>query len=102
MELIARLVCNTTRGRRLIEKASGKDRAAVQGWLKRLTLMKLPGIAAQDADLLVRCGVASISDFRRRNPTALVEKMRAVTAERRSGTPVPSIETVEGWMQHLD
>lgn len=99
-ELLA--VASTTRGRRVIEEATGRDRVAIQGWVRRLGLMKLRGVTAQDADLLVWCGVASIADLRRRNATALVKKMRAVNADRRPGASVPSVETVEGWMQHPD
>jgi hypothetical protein len=92
-------VASTGEGKRAIERFTGRERAVVRGWVKRLGLMRLPGIGAEDADLLVRCGVASIADLRRRNAIALVEKIREVAGSGAPTVAVPNVEKVESWLR---
>ena len=96
-ELLA--VGSTRSGRRGIEQATGHDADTVRGWIKRIDLMRLEGVTAQYAALLVEAGVDSVRELRLRNPESLVRMLDATNAERKVVPSVPDLATVQSWVE---
>lgn len=89
---------STQRGRNELAKASGLSAKDLQVWVHHADLLRVRGIGAEYAELLVAAGVDTIRDLRRRNATALVAKIIGLNGTHKVVDRLPTEPMVEGWI----
>ncbi len=89
---------STRRGRTELSKATGISPKDLQLWVHHADLLRVRGVGAEYADLLVSSGVDTIRDLRRRNPTALVAKIIGMNGAQKIVSRLPTESMVEGWI----
>ncbi len=90
---------STRRGRTEVAKASGISSKDLQLWVHHADLLRVRGVGAEYAELLVAAGVDTLRDLRRRNPTALLAKIIGLNGSLRVVDRLPTESMVEGWIQ---
>jgi hypothetical protein len=61
--------------------------------------MRVKGVGAEYAELLVAAGVDTLRDLRRRNPTALLAKIIGLNGDAKVVQRLPTESMVEGWIE---
>ncbi|MCI0544271.1 MAG: DUF4332 domain-containing protein [Actinobacteria bacterium] len=89
---------STRRGRSELARATGITPKDLQMWVHHADLLRVRGVGAEYAELLVAAGVDTIRDLRRRNPTALVAKIIGLNGANRVVNRLPTESMVEGWI----
>jgi len=88
----------TRRGRTELARATGLSPKDLQLWVHHADLLRVRGVGAEYAELLVAAGVDTLRDLRRRNPTALLAKLIGLNGSRRLVSRLPTEAMVEGWI----
>jgi len=88
----------TRRGRTQLSKDTGISPKDLQLWVHHADLLRVRGVGAEYAILLVEAGVDTIRDLRRRNPTALLAKIIGMNGSQRVVERLPTEAMVEGWI----
>ena len=89
---------STRRGRTELSKVAGVSPKDLQLWVHHADLLRVRGVGAEYADLLVAAGVDTLRDLRRRNPTALLAKIIGLNGSERVVSRLPTEAMVEGWI----
>ena len=89
---------STRRGRTQLSKETGLSPKDLQLWVHHADLLRVKGVGAEYAELLVAAGVHTLRDLRRRNPTALVAKIIGLNGSRRIVSRLPTEAMVEAWI----
>jgi hypothetical protein len=89
---------STRRGRSDLAKTTGLSPKDLQMWVHHADLLRVRGVGAEYAELLVAAGVDTLRDLRRRNPTALVAKIIGLNGSNRVVSRLPTESMVEGWI----
>lgn len=89
---------STRRGRTELAKATGLTPKDLQVWVHHADLLRVRGVGAEYADLLVAAGVDTLRDLRRRNPTALLAKIIGLNGSKRVVSRLPTESMVENWI----
>ncbi|MCI0677953.1 MAG: DUF4332 domain-containing protein [Actinobacteria bacterium] len=89
---------STRRGRSELARATGITPKDLQMWVHHADLLRVRGVGAEYAELLVAAGVDTLRDLRRRNPTALVAKIIGLNGANRVVNRLPTESMVEGWI----
>ena len=76
----------------------GLDTKDLQQWVNHSDLLRVRGVGAEYAELLVAAGVDTLRDLRRRNPTALLAKIIGLNGEAHVVRRLPTEAMVEGWI----
>jgi predicted flap endonuclease-1-like 5' DNA nuclease len=76
----------------------GFDPKDVQQWVNHSDLLRVRGVGAEYAELLVAAGVDTLRDLRRRNPTALLAKIIGLNGQSKVVRRLPTEAMVEGWI----
>src|SRR3972149_4794820 len=71
----------------------------IQQWINPSDLLRLRGVGAEYAELLVAAGVDTLRDLRRRNPTALLAKIIGLNGPSKVGRRLPTEAMVESWIE---
>lgn len=90
---------STRRGRTEVAKATGISSKDLQLWVHHADLLRVRGVGAEYAELLVASGVDTLRDLRRRNPTALLAKIIGLNGSLRVVDRLPTESMVEGWIE---
>lgn len=90
---------STRRGRTSLSKATGIGPKELQLWVHHADLLRVKGVGAEYAELLVSSGVDTLRDLRRRNPTALVAKIIGMNGAEKVVSRLPTESMVEGWIE---
>ena len=90
---------STRRGRTELSKACGLAPKDLQVWVHHADLLRVRGVGAEYAELLVASGVDTLRDLRRRNPTALLAKIIGLNGSERVVDRLPTEAMVEGWIK---
>lgn len=77
----------------------GFDPKDVQQWVNHSDLLRVRGVGAEYAELLVAAGVDTLRDLRRRNPTALLAKIIGLNGQSKVVRRLPTEAMVEGWIE---
>ncbi len=77
----------------------GFDTKDVQQWVNHSDLLRVKGVGAEYAELLVAAGVDTLRDLRRRNPTALLAKIIGLNGQSKVVRRLPTEAMVEGWIE---
>ena len=88
----------TRRGRSQLAKETGLSPKDLQTWVHHADLLRVRGVGAEYAVLLVEAGVDTLRDLRRRNPTALLAKIIGLNGSRKVVDRLPTESMVEGWI----
>lgn len=89
---------STRRGRTEVAKATGLSPKDLQLWVHHADLLRVRGVGAEYAELLVAAGVDTLRDLRRRNPTALLAKIISLNGSIRVVDRLPTEAMVDGWI----
>lgn len=87
---------------RLMATAIEKDVSQVRRWRSQSDLMRVPGINKNYAQLLIVVGVMSVDTLNEIKPADLQTKLAALNAEQSLVSDVPSIASVEGWVEYAN
>lgn len=87
------------RDRADLSGATGIDPRDLQQWINHSDLMRVKGVGAEYAELLVAAGVDTLRDLRRRNPTALLAKIIGLNGDSKVVQRLPTESMVEGWIE---
>lgn len=82
-----------------MSKATGIGPKELQLWVHHADLLRVKGVGAEYAELLVSSGVDTLRDLRRRNPTALVAKIIGMNGAEKVVSRLPTESMVEGWIE---
>jgi predicted RecB family nuclease len=88
----------TGRGRSELARETGISPKSLQLWIHHADLLRVRGIGAEYAALLVEAGVDTLRDLRRRNPTALLAKVIGLNGSRKVVSRLPTESMVENWI----
>ncbi len=77
----------------------GFDPKDVQQWVHHSDLLRVKGVGAEYAELLVAAGVDTLRDLRRRNPTALLAKIIGLNGQSKVVRRLPTEAMVDGWIE---
>jgi predicted flap endonuclease-1-like 5' DNA nuclease len=89
---------STRRGRTELAKKTGLTPKDLQLWVHHADLLRVRGVGAEYATLLVEAGVDTLRDLRRRNPTALLAKIIGMNGSQKVVDRLPTEAMVEGWI----
>ena len=89
---------STRRGRTTLGKATRISPKDLQLWVHHADLLRVRGVGAEYAELLVAAGVDTLRDLRRRNPTALLAKVIGLNGSKKIVDRLPTEAMVEGWI----
>jgi predicted flap endonuclease-1-like 5' DNA nuclease len=89
---------STRRGRTELAKKTGLTPKDLQLWVHHADLLRVRGVGAEYAVLLVEAGVDTLRDLRRRNPTALLAKIIGMNGAQKVVDRLPTEAMVEGWI----
>src|SRR3970040_1946228 len=87
------------KGRNELAAATGLDPRHIQQWVNHSDLLRLKGVGAEYAELLVAAGVDTLRDLRRRNPTALLAKIIGLNGDSKVVPRLSPESMVEGWIE---
>lgn len=88
----------TRRGRTKLAKETGLSPKDLQLWVHHADLLRVRGVGAEYAVLLVEAGVDTLRDLRRRNPTALLAKIIGMNGSQKVVERLPTESMVESWI----
>ncbi len=91
-------VASTRRGRTELSRSTGISPKELQLWVHHADLLRVRGVGAEYADLLVAAGVDTLRDLRRRNPTALLAKIIGLNGSERVVSRLPTEGMVDSWI----
>jgi DNA polymerase/3'-5' exonuclease PolX len=89
---------STRRGRTRLSRTTGLSPKDLQLWVHHADLLRIKGVGAEYAALLVEAGVDTLRDLRRRNPTALLAKIIGMNGSQRVVDRLPTESMVENWI----
>jgi predicted flap endonuclease-1-like 5' DNA nuclease len=89
---------SSQRARSELSKATGLSSRDLTSWVHHADLLRVRGVGAEYAELLVAAGVDTLRDLRRRNPTALVAKIIGLNGANRVVNRLPTEGMVEAWI----
>jgi len=89
----------TAKGRAEIAERCGINEKQILKWVNMSDLFRVKGVAGQYAELLETAGVDTVKELRHRNPGNLAEKMRELNQEKHLVRAVPSLKSVESWIE---
>lgn len=92
-------VAATRRGRTDLSSKTGIPPRDLQTWVHHADLLRVKGVGAEYAELLVEAGVETIKDLRRRNPTALVAKIIGMNGSHKVVRRLPTESMVHSWIE---
>jgi len=90
---------STRRGRTELAKKTGLTPKDLQVWVHHADLLRIRGVGAEYALLLVEAGVDTLRDLRRRNPTALLAKIIGMNGSQKVVDRLPTESMVENWIE---
>ena len=90
----------TAKGRDEIAERSGINGKLILKWVNMCDLFRVKGVAGQYAELLESAGVDTVKELQHRNAESLAEKMRELNDEKHLVRAVPSLKSVESWIEH--
>lgn len=87
-------------GRKSICDVTGIADKVMLRWVNMADLFRIKGVGEEYADLLEAAGVDTVKELRNRVPANLHAKMSEVNEVKNLVRSIPSIASVEGWVDH--
>lgn len=95
-----RLATETPENRKDLSEKTKLSLASIYNWSKQAELMKVEGISADDAALLVQCGIRDIEDLKNADTEGLLGFIKAVSSKTTDSKRIPSLEEINQWKQN--
>ncbi len=92
--------CATPDGRAELSAETGIDEETLLSAAKKLDLMRVKGVGAKNAELLLASGVDTVPELATRNAENLAKKTAEVNAKEQIVSHAPSASTVSVWVGH--
>ncbi|HSK06523.1 MAG TPA: DUF4332 domain-containing protein [Acidimicrobiia bacterium] len=92
-------VAGDRKGRNELAALTGLEPRDIQEWVNHSDLLRVKGVGAEYAELLVAAGVDTLRDLRRRNPTALLAKIIGLNGNARLVRRLTTESMVEVWIE---
>ncbi len=89
----------TAKGRRVLADQSGIPSEHILRWAHLADLMRVPGVAADYAELLTAAGADTVKELKRRNATNLAARMKDVNERKKLVELLPSEKRVARWIE---
>ena len=89
----------TKAGREQLASELGLDVEELLHWAQRADMMRVRGVGAEYGLLLEACGVQTIRELRRRNPTALTAKLTDQNGRKSMVRRLPTEVMVTAWIE---
>ena len=89
----------TPKARKQLAEQSGIPPDNILKWANMADLMRIPGVAADYAELLAAAGVDTVKEFKRRNAANVVARMREINGRRKIVELLPSEKRVTRWIE---
>ena len=89
----------TPKGRRQLAEISGIPQDQILKWANLADLMRVPGVAADYAELLAAAGADTVKELKRRNAANLVARMKVVNERKKVVDLLPSEKRVSRWVE---
>ena len=89
----------TKAGRTALATETGIDESKILRWVNMADLFRVKGIAEENSDLLEAAGVDTVKELRTRNAENLHAKLAEVNAEKNLVRSLPSLSSVESWIE---
>lgn len=89
----------TSKGRAELATATGLTGNQILEWVNRADLYRIRGVGSEYADLLEAAGVDTVAELANRNAENLVEKFKAVNADKKKVRRQPSVEQAGKWIE---
>ncbi|GJM63984.1 DUF4332 domain-containing protein [Persicobacter diffluens] len=86
-------------GRNHLAQVTGLDEKRILKWVNMADLFRIKGIASQFAELLKASGVSTVKELQHRRADHLREKLMEVNAEKNLTKAIPSLSTVEDFIE---
>jgi predicted flap endonuclease-1-like 5' DNA nuclease len=90
---------SSRKDRSQLAAATAIDQRDLQQWVNHCDLLRVKGVGAEYAELLVASGVDTIRDLRRRNATALLAKIIGLNGDAKVVQRLPTESMVESWIE---
>ena len=87
-------------GRSELARDSGLSSRSILGWAHRADLMRVRGVGAEYADLLVSVGVGTVDDLGSREATSLLGALVQANESARMVRRLPTESMVGDWIAH--
>lgn len=71
-------------------------------WSKQAELMKVQGVSATDAELLVESGIRNIEDLKEVDANCLLNFISTIMSNRTDKKKIPTLEEVETWKKNAE
>lgn len=97
---LLRLATETPENRKDLSKRTNLSLASVYNWSKQAQLMRVEGISANDAALLVQCGIRDIEDLKEADTEGLLGFIKAVSSKAVDIKRPPTLEEINRWQQN--
>jgi predicted flap endonuclease-1-like 5' DNA nuclease len=81
-----------------LAKKTGISDAHLDKWAKMADVMRIKGVAEEYSELLVECGVKSVTDLCKKKPDTLVKAFTKENDKRKLVRLLPSEKTVTKWI----
>lgn len=91
---------STKVGRKKISETTGIEDKRILRWVNMADLFRISGVGEEYADLLEAAGVDTVKELRNRIPAKLHTKMKEVNESKNLVRTIPSITSVEKWVEH--
>ncbi|REK19659.1 MAG: DUF4332 domain-containing protein [Actinobacteria bacterium] len=89
---------STRSGRTDLAAKTGIPPRDLKKWVHHADLLRVKGVGAEYAELLVAAGVDTVRDLRRRNATALVAKIISMNGSEKVVRRLPTEAMVSAWI----
>jgi len=89
----------TPQGRKDLAEKSGISYKSILEWVNRADLFRIKGVAEEYSDLLESAGVDTVVELAKRRADNLLEKMKAVNAEKKLVRRLPTEAMVANWVE---
>ena len=91
--------CGSAKGRSDVADRAGITAKLLLKWVNMADLMRISGIAGENAELLEAAGVDTVKELKMRNAENLAAKMAEINAEKKLTRRVASAKQVEKWVE---
>ncbi len=88
----------TPKQRLKLAERVGTDEKCVLDWVTSADRLRVKGIGWEYSELLCAVGVRTVNELKYRNPQKLVQAMAAANAKRKLVRLMPSVSTVQRWI----
>jgi len=90
----------SAKGRRLLAEKTDIDVQVLLHAANLIDRMRIKGVGQEYAELLEAAGVVTVNQLKYRSPAKLARAMAEANAKRKLVRVLPSVPTVERWIEH--